>query len=397
MRPVEISIQGEFFDSFIYEGRLYLFKIDGTIQTINWDTLVSSFSSNESIKIAIMCAFKRSDFLYSSDARELLTDIDIKKLMMEKFDLLQSRPIHIDAVDLSKFTIGTQDNPVPFPHADIEIYKKNLFIGSREGMFRATCDKSTKYPISSRPNKLWDGAVLGLSASYDSMAIAAGSDGLYECPIFEGKTRAYKEPNCISHSYSSDCNWAFYNIFGSSKNSGVLARFNIETDHKYNREIRTKTFRDLETAEEIFKSSGYSWGVQDKICQIHGRNLKIVKFKPWAREQSEILKLIKDIQFDLWKGQVISGGVASFGIVVELENAVVVIPSAGPPTTIPGEPVNWKIYPRSKHYENQLHIIYDDRLLIQSYNHDYLVDQESKEYGISFAFGSWRLKGRSAG
>jgi len=50
--------------------------------------------------------------------------------------------------------------------------------------------------------------------------------------------------------------------------------------------------------------------------------------------------------------------------------------------TFAGEPVNWRIFPRSKHYENQLHIIYNDRLEIISFNHDYFVNQNEKWAGI---------------
>lgn len=395
MRPVNISLQGNYFDSFIYEGRLYLFKLDGTILTVDWDRLVSTFSSNQILQIALLCAFKRSDYLYSSDARELLTDIEIKDLMKNKFNILAQHHIEIDEAELARYAIDIQENRNPFPHSDIEIYKHNLYTGSREGMTRATCDKSTKYPISSKPQKLWDAPVLGLSASYNSMAIAAGSEGLFEYPLSDRASMFVRNSNLLSPIYSSGCNWAYYNIYGSSKNSGILARFQLEAQRtKY--EVRTKIFREIETAEEIFHSSGYSWGVQDKLCQVNGRNLKIVKFKPWEQERLEALKLIKNIEFDLWKGDVISGGIASFGIVVELQNAMVIIPSGGDPITIPGEPVNWKIFPRSKHYENQLHIVYEGRIVIQSYNHDYLVDQETKEYGISYSYGSWRLRGRHA-
>ena len=37
---------------------------------------------------------------------------------------------------------------------------------------------------------------------------------------------------------------------------------------------------------------------------------------------------------------------------------------------------------RSKQYENQLHVVYEDRLEIFSFNHDYFINQKSKLSGI---------------
>ena len=49
-----------------------------------------------------------------------------------------------------------------------------------------------------------------------------------------------------------------------------------------------------------------------------------------------------------------------------------------------GEPINWRVFPRSKFYENHLHIVYPDRLEILSFNDDYFVDQEKKKAGIRY-------------
>ena len=46
--------------------------------------------------------------------------------------------------------------------------------------------------------------------------------------------------------------------------------------------------------------------------------------------------------------------------------------------------VRWRVFPRSKHYVNHLHVILDDRIEIYSFNNDYFVDQRSKKAGIGF-------------
>lgn len=52
--------------------------------------------------------------------------------------------------------------------------------------------------------------------------------------------------------------------------------------------------------------------------------------------------------------------------------------------TFPEAVARWRVYPRSKRYENHLHVIYEDRLTVYSYNHDYFVDQAYKVKGIQY-------------
>ena len=65
-----------------------------------------------------------------------------------------------------------------------------------------------------------------------------------------------------------------------------------------------------------------------------------------------------------------SGGNAVFGAILELDSALVVVRSDDKVDTFPGKPFNWRVFPRSRHFTNQLHIVYDDRLEILSFNHD---------------------------
>jgi len=106
--------------------------------------------------------------------------------------------------------------------------------------------------------------------------------------------------------------------------------------------------------------------------------IEIVKYKHWEKNiESQLISLVR-LNLKSWKGNVISGRTAVFGVIIECENAIVVLPSAGRIMTFRGEPINWRVFPRSKHYENQLHLIYDERLEVYSFNHDYFVDQDKK-------------------
>jgi hypothetical protein len=72
--------------------------------------------------------------------------------------------------------------------------------------------------------------------------------------------------------------------------------------------------------------------------------------------------------------------------VIEYPTRLVVLRSDGEIETFEGEPVHWRVFPRSEHYSNQLHIIYEDSVVIVSFVHDYFLDQKAKLLG--FAMGA---------
>ncbi|MDT3777057.1 hypothetical protein PJI16_05725 [Nitrospira sp. MA-1] len=347
--------------------------MDGEITTVNWDSVISKFSIFDEHRLPLTCAFLRSDYLYGADLKLLCGDKEIKEIVQRKFKDLSQLQLEITPKKLSKDVIGQLDNKYLFPHSDVEIYKKELYVGSKSGLMRGSCNKTTKYGVSARPEKVWDGSVLGIAANYLSIALAAGKEGLYEMKLEDGLIH---KPAQVASNYCTDCNWTYYSIYGSSIKTGFLASYK-EEENQYGRE---RKFQELISAKDIFGASGYSWGVKDKLCQANGNKIKVVKYNPWKADEN--LKLLGSVPFESWKGEIISASVASFGVIVELENALVVFPSEGKTRTLSGEPVNWRIFPRSKHYENQLHIIYDDRLEILSFNHDYLVSQKGKLLGV---------------
>jgi hypothetical protein len=134
---------------------------------------------------------------------------------------------------------------------------------------------------------------------------------------------------------------------------------------------------------EVFSHQGFSWGGGDKLYQYHDSKIDVVRYTPDGTEGStNWFEPIGEIIVESWKGDVIGAKVAPFGTGVECENALLIAKSEGTIKTLPGEPVNWHIFPRSKHHGNQLHVVYDDRLDIWSFNQDLFVDQDTKLAGF---------------
>lgn len=396
MQPLRVTIAGNYWDSYIYEGRLYIFGSDGAIRSLDWDHLIREWKVPEVARIAFICAFLRSDYLYLSDVRDLLKDPEIQNIMQRKFRNLERTSFEVTKSAFKKNLIGEQDSPCPFPHADIEVYRRNMYIGSVEGLYRATCNKRTRYPISSRPEKTWDGPALSISASYNTVAIAAGDEGLFEISTELGLDHFNgREPKNTSSIACRDCSWTYFSLFASSSDSGYLAEYSKLLRGRYERSAE-RQFLGIIPAANIFGSDGYSWGVKDKFFQAGRDRIKVIKYVPWAEKEHQRKREIGSLNFARWKGEVISASAAPFGTVVELERAIVVLPSKGKPITLKGEPVNWRVFPRSRHYENQLHVVYEDRVEILSFNHDYLVDQEEKLAGTSVSVFAKDRRGRAS-
>lgn len=385
MQPLKMIIHGSFWDSQIYAGRLYLFGTQGDIVTLNWDQLIGEWDLDPPLKLAMQCAYCRSDYLYGNRWSLFFADGEVQHLIRDKFARLSNVELTVPKERFEQTRAGQQDTPFPFPHADSTVYDKKLFVASSDGIHSASCNKRTRYPISTHAHRRWDAPVLALSASYGSLALAAGDEGLFELPIDAhrdvDRIGRGGEPEQVARQNCVDCRWAFYSIYGSSHVAeGCLVSYIKEADAGSGQFDRK--FERLIPEQQIFHHQGYSWGTQDKLCQAQGQSVRVVRYSPWKEGLDERFQDLGVIELAAWKGDVIAGGIALFGIIIECDNALVIVRSDGPPFTLPGEPVNWRTFPRSKHYENQLHVIYEDRMEILSFNHDYFVDQMTKRSGL---------------
>ena len=142
-------------------------------------------------------------------------------------------------------------------------------------------------------------------------------------------------------------------------------------------------------------TEGFSWGSREKMYRISKGEFQVVDYSPQSnrklpkdgkpkiyRAASEFSQVDNErIQLD--SDGVIATGTAPFGTVIEFDDHISVMRSDGTLDMFDGEAVHWRIFPRSEHYSNQLHILYEDRIEIISFVHDYFVDQKSKLYGFS--------------
>lgn len=389
MPALKLTIPGNFWDSQIYMGKLYLWTREGDVITYDWEQLVDSLPDNEYTNLALRCAFARSDYLYRPQLAELFDDRDVGALLAAKFERAALSTYEPSRDSLVAAEVGKQKSPFPFPHTDSTIYKRVMYVGGQQGVFSTACAGRTKHPLSTRSSRVWDGYVAGLSASWLGLAVAAGADGLYEVPSPNSER---KKPGIVSPHHASDCDWTYWSIYASSSVSGGYLVDYVKPELDSGPQLRARYLHrergdripvGERTAEEIFGvSSVFSWGLYDKIFSLNSSRISVQRYQPWEKN-GERMRKIGDVENGQLSahGDLISARTATFGVVLEFDDQLVVVGSGEELDVLGPAPINWRVFPRSRRYENQLHVIRQDAIDVLSFNSDYFLNQAQKLLG----------------
>jgi len=395
MQPVNITIDGNYYDCQIYRGRLYLWTFDGVLKVYDWNELVQSFIKKDTDKIAMTFCFLDGTYLYKSSLIELFKDDDFKKLLLKKFAVVEKANFHLSEKQLAKFLFGQQDTPTGILPTDTEIYSNRLYFIHEKGLFSGSAHrrKSDKFPVNSKPSKLWDCNLLSIKANkYPQLALSGGNEGLFELNMAKclpsNLERVEKTSPIfqVSKEHSSFSNYLSLDIYNTSLvENSFLARF------KWEKTQDEELQRNFNTSVTMFKVKGkkhfLSWGVEDKMYKVTDSGFEIINYS-----KTDEFTEPKSVDLYDWNERIINGGTAYFGNIVECENTLVIIKSDSKPFNIQGPITRWRVYPRSKNYENHLHVILDNEIKIYSFNHDYFLNQEEKEIGIQFKFQNINVK-----
>jgi|SanBayMetagenome_1026888.scaffolds.fasta_scaffold02444_3 hypothetical protein len=433
LEPLKVTIPGKYYDSQIYDGKLYLWKADGSILTLDWDRLIDNLDHvPERLKITLQFALQAGEDLYHN---LLFKDNSHRKLILKKFQKLAELQIEIPPSSLMQFKVTEKDNRLPFPHADSAVHYKTVYVGSQSGVSASNCGNFIKEDSSKTDiKKICDLPVVSLSASNNILALGGGSEGLYECNLTPDASNLYS-PKPINNKHSSFVRWFYPSIFSSSYEEGLFADFELTKKNKpknkdsisviqenslelflpldnsasLNQQIvssseknenkekdknndskNNRHFKEFFPVDKIFTNINQSdpplltWGVSDKICLLKKSSIDLVKYFPKTKAIKNKFVSIGSVETKEPIGDIISADSSFFGIVLEQEDGLLIITSSLDYIKLPGEPVNWRVFPKSRNYINQLHVIYEDYLLIYSFNHDFFINQSDKKIGISF-------------
>lgn len=396
----KIIIKGEFWDSYIYSNNLILINCDGTLESYIWDRLIySKVLPNDRNFLAYKCAYLQGDYLYGISEKNLFYDPDIKKVVEDKFNCIQDFDFEVSRIQ--KFSNCVKKIALSELTIDLGIYNNVLYYCNSNGVFSRTLrhNNYTQY-ISSREYELWDGKAQCLKIGYGGrIALSASSDGLFEINnkynpySLDDGTFSDSDIIEVSQAHSSYCSWSFSSLFsGSYRGPSFLNGLKYEKDDydKSDYKYLLKFFGTYDE-EAIFKnnrSNALLISGNEKLYRISSNKIETVLFSQNnIGTENDVFKLI-DERETVISEEIIDAEVVEFGVIIETQTKLYVLLSNGKIVTINekenDEIIRWRVFPRSKCYTNQMHIIYNDRLEIISFNEDYLVNQEKKIFGQKF-------------
>lgn len=397
MQPIKIKIAGDFWDCQIYRGWLYLWTINNEIYIIDWEKLVNKISPSIRLNTAINLAFVNGSHLYEEAFGTVFEDKDVIALLKDKFIELADLNFDLTIGDIEDCILYKIDSPFSELPNETEISNNAVFAATDEGLLKAnTHIGGLKYGISTRVDKLWDCPLLSIKANlYGQVALSAGDEGLYQYdnrnshePYFKNaQNRVGDKLYQLGNSHSQFSNWSFLSIFNSSLiDSSYLS---VTAWHKEENNRYSKVYiRDI-TDEEIFKNDNayLSWGGDDKIYRSKDNGIQIVNLsRTFKIDEDDNLSDPVDVPIDGWENHIISAGTAYFGTVAESKSRLYVLKSDDTFYVDNDEVTQWKIYPKSKFYQNHLHLIKDDCIEILSFNHDFFLDQFDKKFGMNHIY-----------
>ena len=400
MQPIKIRIAGDFWDCQIYRGWLYLWTLENEIIIIDWEKVINKITPNRLLKVSMNLAFVNGSHLYENAFETVFNDRDIIKLLKAKFDKLSKIKFSLKLKDIDDCILYRHDSPFPELPNETEISNNAIFAATDIGLLKSNTHTSgLKFGVSSRMEKLWDCPLISIKANlYAQIALSAGSEGLFQYdnrnsddPYFRnGDNKIGNNLYRLGSTHSQFSNWSFLSIFNSSLIDPSYLSVTAWHEEKQEGYPRfTKQFVGNISEKEIFKSSEdkyLSWGGDDKIYKSSKKGIQIVDFKRTYKDDQENLSQPLEIKIKNWKNQIISAGNAYFGTVAESNDKLYILKSDNEVFIEKGEVTQWKIYPKSKYYQNHLHIIKDDYIDIFSFNHDFFIDQEKKRFGMNHLY-----------
>ncbi len=391
MQPIRLVIPGDYWDSQIYRGRLYLTTMEGGTFVYDWDRAIELITRQDSDRLAITCAFARGDYLYHPEWSLVFRDPDIGTILQKKFASLTMASLELSSADIAASIIGSADAPGGLAD-DTVLYKNHLYAATDSGLLRANIrhpkGKRNRSGIGSS-ERLWDGAALSLAVRRGGdLALAAGGEGLFELGLL---SEDREDPRQVSTRHTDFVAYAHASIYGSSdRMGGYLEAYAWTRQPEDSRLVRHHVGTFMDT--EIFKSlGGMSWANQEKIYMCTKGELLAVRYvqkETALGEGARPFKNIGSIQVPTEDHRILAGGVSFFGTVIEHESGLIIVQSDNEIFEIAGPVTRWRVFPRSNRYENHLHVVFEDRVEIFSFNHDYVVQQSTKLAGIEYRAGS---------
>lgn len=350
----KIKIEGDFIDSFIYSGSLFL--IDTKLR-------LTSYSWNEILNYSNCPPIKKKFLLncFSENNTQNISDLDNEYIIYN--DSLNNSVI--DTLELDSWP------------TDLDIYKNKFIISSADGIKSVVGNRSVenlkvKFEFSQNVKKMWDEKVFELAVgTLDRLIISCGYEGAFEL-FTRTKADSYEliKEKQLSEKEWIGCEWDQNTGIAILKNQLKQELLKFETVNKehasqitdqleknrYYKMIKEEEPQQYEIST-LDQSYINSWVFDDKIY-LFDENLKLYEY---YEETLNPITQVKSNNYPIEK--IIDSAKTKFGLIFEDLNNLYRYDTEL--SIVSNKTTNWRTYPKSTNYQNHLHIIEDDYITIQ--------------------------------
>jgi len=356
---ITLSIQGDFVDSFIYSGTLFIVHANSQLSTYSWKKILE-------------CA---TDQISNTNLKRQISSF-MKDCKVLPFDFKNIEPISIEIDNETLEEIKVSTIYLTGWPSDINVYSDCLYICGEEGVDEYDFDWKTNKIIDSPPFKIWNQYAFMISPNnFHRLAIAAGKNGVITAfPNLKNKSISSKDLSPLIDCPSSDCEWIGNNLVSNTSEGAYLSVFSSlpktpqNPDQEYWNLLNQAKRSEPETyplENENYINLKYAWMAGEKLLGIN-RQGEIYTHIETSSPDSQIQHKERHIS-RLTQERFLAARAGSFGTVIEYENELILYNESGE-QLVAKRPVNWRVFPRAKNYINHLHVVENDSLKIYAFD-----------------------------
>ena len=327
MRNLSIKILGEFSDSFIYSGVLFLVDFEGGITIINWEELIKHrlLSESEDVK-----RIYSNIFLGNPTCRQILAPCKSE----------------LEIEDINKFIISKIDLSA-WP-TDINILSNKLFFSSECGLKYIGFNGYKRFyneAYSIKEHILFDDCkIFGFDMDNRRTILCGGTEGGIYSFLSNKRLQVLGDDKTSDW---IDCNWYENDedvcLSLSSKNEYIL-----------------QSFKEVSLIKERLNKLSKKIGKKDSLRFKNNHLLKIKALREKVDKcvENDFIEHYKKIDCRR-SNEYIKTRRSTLGVFKEIGNKIVIEDDYGNTSQLlaDDEIVNWRIFPKATTHLNQLHLI----------------------------------------
>lgn len=353
LSKVKVEIEGDYIDSFVYSGILFLVNSDLTLKAYSWDNV----------------------FDYSLEGLGLYQKNQLKNYSRGDVSIPDELNGTYSISDKSLAGLELCSKELDVWPSDINIYKNRFYVASEYGVDAFDFDwgkgKISKFTSSTR---IYDEVSFKLAtSSYHRLAIAAGKSGLLS--VIPDKKYARREHvRQLIDAPCSDCHWHNNNLVADTVNGQYTASYHpipnkIDfdgTDKEYWEQVKIikNTQPEIRKRKVINGDNIVSSWFSGKGLFSVTESLKLY----WNNIESPTEYELVETNSELSTLKYFKAQSSPFGTVMEIGDVLKLFTGDGLHQVIAEEVVNWRLFPKSNYYLSHLHIVKDDVLSVSLFD-----------------------------